>query len=169
MPDDTIPPFNASEYYRNYRIANKEKIRKRKQEYNSRPEIKIRRANYQRQRHKIPEIRLQHTINTRNWRDRNPEKVELETIKKREQREAEQIAIAGRPRPDICDLCGQPSPKICFDHSHEHGHFRGWLCSRCNLILGLVKDDPILLEMLAAYLREPPPDASPPQPTLPRI
>jgi len=30
---------------------------------------------------------------------------------------------------------------------------RGLLCNSCNLVLGYVKDDPVVLDRLAAYLR----------------
>lgn len=60
-------------------------------------------------------------------------------------------ATNGRTKPDVCDICGQGG-KICFDHSHAQGVFRGWLCNRCNLALGHVKDSPSLLRKLADYL-----------------
>lgn len=65
---------------------------------------------------------------------------------------AKRERLAGRPKPDNCELCGQPSKKICWDHNHDTGHFRGWLCAPCNYILGRVKDDPILLRKMAEYL-----------------
>lgn len=77
---------------------------------------------------------------------------------------------AGRPRSDICDICGtQGSDKngICFDHCHANGHFRGWLCRRCNIVLGFVEDSPILLMKMAAYLKRT--SAPSPQLTLPGI
>ena len=61
------------------------------------------------------------------------------------------IALAGRPRPDECEVCGTPG-KTRFDHCHLTGHFRGWLCNRCNLSLGRLDDDPELLRKLADYL-----------------
>jgi hypothetical protein len=65
--------------------------------------------------------------------------------------------LAGRPRPLVCDVCGKPPPSnklgVAFDHDHETGAFRGWLCGPCNSALGLVQDDPERLEALAAYLR----------------
>lgn len=87
------------------------------------------------------------------------------------QRQAEREFLAGRPRPDICDLCGNP-PKwratLHFDHSHQRGHFRGWLCIRCNVVLGLVEDSPRLLLQMIAYLRRTQTNASP-QFTLPGV
>jgi hypothetical protein len=65
-------------------------------------------------------------------------------------------ALAGRPRPDICEICGGPSgdPKrgMHFDHCHKTGRFRGWLCRKCNLMLGHAEDDASRLRAGAAYL-----------------
>ena len=67
---------------------------------------------------------------------------------------AEQEAVAGRPRPIECEICGPTKRRIVFDHCHTQGKFRGWLCDRCNTVLGIVDDDATLLDRLAAYLRE---------------
>ena len=42
------------------------------------------------------------------------------------------------PDPAVCELCGA-HPKIrrlAADHCHATGNFRGWLCARCNTMLG---------------------------------
>jgi len=55
-------------------------------------------------------------------------------------------------RPAYCEACGKPG-RICFDHCHATGRFRGWLCNGCNTALGYVMDSPETLLALAAYLR----------------
>lgn len=60
-----------------------------------------------------------------------------------------------RPKPLRCEVCDQGHPKIVLDHCHETGAFRGWLCDPCNVVLGLVKDNPEVLERLAEHLRKP--------------
>lgn len=60
---------------------------------------------------------------------------------------------AGRPKPVACEVCSATNNRIVFDHCHNSDKFRGWLCNNCNLILGAVNDDPVLLEKLAVYLR----------------
>ena len=71
-----------------------------------------------------------------------------ETLKKLIQ---EKEKIAGRKKPEQCEICGAFG-KICFDHNHETGEFRGWICKRCNTVLGFVKDDSELLVKLSKYL-----------------
>lgn len=59
--------------------------------------------------------------------------------------------VAGRKRPQFCEICGAMG-KISFDHDHQTGKFRGWICRRCNLVLGMVKDNGELLISLSKYL-----------------
>lgn len=65
------------------------------------------------------------------------------------------VPLAGRPKPDRCEVCGRPPTKLglVFDHCHQHGHFRGWLCTGCNSALGHVNDDVQILRKLIAYLQ----------------
>lgn len=42
------------------------------------------------------------------------------------------------PKPSMCELCAKEKPK-CMDHDHNTGKFRGWLCNRCNTVLGFVE------------------------------
>lgn len=53
-----------------------------------------------------------------------------------------------------CHLCGKPEGAkwLHMDHCHETGRFRGWLCENCNRSLGLLEDNPALIERGAGYL-----------------
>ena len=58
-----------------------------------------------------------------------------------------------RPEPMICEVCANPSHNaLCLDHCPMTGLFRGWLCHKCNVVLGLVADSPDVLRALAGYL-----------------
>lgn len=63
-----------------------------------------------------------------------------------------------RPRPEQCEVCGAFGKDfkkgLCYDHDHSTGKFRGWLCTRCNVALGMVKDNTELLEALAKYIND---------------
>jgi hypothetical protein len=50
-----------------------------------------------------------------------------------------------------CDACGIVVPRV-WDHNHATGQHRGWLCQRCNRVLGFIQDDPGVLEALSRYL-----------------
>lgn len=60
----------------------------------------------------------------------------------------------------VCKVCKKRracnrgrSDMLNVDHCHKTGKIRGLLCGHCNRVLGLVNDNPKLLEELAAYLR----------------
>lgn len=54
-----------------------------------------------------------------------------------------------------CDLCGKPPGKrrLCLDHCHKTGRFRGWLCDNCNGSLGHLGDTVEGLEKAIDYLK----------------
>ena len=60
--------------------------------------------------------------------------------------------------PDACEICGMPSngQKLAIDHCHDKGVFRGILCSKCNMGIGLFQDDPLLLTKAIEYLNRGP-------------
>jgi hypothetical protein len=60
---------------------------------------------------------------------------------------------AGRKKPEQCEICGAMG-KICFDHNHRTGKFRGWICHRCNVVLGFVKENTELLDSIIEYLKK---------------
>jgi hypothetical protein len=70
---------------------------------------------------------------------------------------ADQELAMGRPRPQRCEACGgEPDGRwkvLFFDHDHETGKPRGWICKGCNLSIGLLDDSIDRIEKLSAYLR----------------
>jgi len=52
-----------------------------------------------------------------------------------------------------CEICGG-STRIAYDHDHNTGKFRGWLCMKCNTTLGLVGDDVKILKKMISYLEK---------------
>lgn len=60
--------------------------------------------------------------------------------------------LAGRKRPESCEICYAVAKRICFDHDHKTGKFRGWICTNCNIILGHSKDNSELLKKIIAYI-----------------
>lgn len=56
----------------------------------------------------------------------------------------------------VCALCGTDTPggrgRFNIDHDHQTGKIRGVLCSPCNLAIGLVKEDTLILYRMIDYL-----------------
>lgn len=50
-----------------------------------------------------------------------------------------------------CDICGC-SGNLVIDHCHSAGEVRGVLCSNCNVALGFLKDDVLLLKSAIRYI-----------------
>ena len=66
---------------------------------------------------------------------------------------------AGRRPPACCECCGEPlrgGRGTNWDHDHETGKFRGWICNGCNCALGYARDSIETLQKLENYLRNPP-------------
>ncbi len=60
-------------------------------------------------------------------------------------------AEAEQRKPSSCCICGTKGP-VVWEHEHSTGKFRGWTCQRCNMIMGIAHDDPVLLKGIAEYL-----------------
>jgi hypothetical protein len=68
-------------------------------------------------------------------------------------------AKATRLRPDVCEICGRHGNKhkkngIVFDHDHDTGKFRGWICSYCNVAIGMMEENIDYLNKVIQYLEE---------------
>jgi len=62
----------------------------------------------------------------------------------------------------VCAVCEQPEDKVSeagallplsVDHCHSTSRVRGLLCHRCNTAIGLLRDDPVVADRVAEYLR----------------
>ena len=65
-----------------------------------------------------------------------------------------QFAEIAREQYYLCALCGNNVPTD-IDHDDKTRLVRGLLCRRCNLGLGMFRDDPGLLQKAISYLERP--------------
>jgi len=65
--------------------------------------------------------------------------------------------VAPRKMPSQCEICGAFGSEfkrgLCFDHDHKTGKFRGWICTRCNVTIGLVKENTETLLAIINYIK----------------
>lgn len=52
----------------------------------------------------------------------------------------------------ICEIATGKTKKLSVDHDHATGYVRGLLCTPCNKMLGLLRDDPDKAYRMADYL-----------------
>jgi hypothetical protein len=57
-----------------------------------------------------------------------------------------------RALPKLCGICGT-TKLLRLDHSHRSGMVRGWLCARCNLLVGILEKNPKWIKPAIAYIR----------------
>ena len=57
-------------------------------------------------------------------------------------------------KSSYCHCCKKTTDKLCLDHDHNSGEFRGWLCNDCNTGLGLLGDTKESLQRALQYLTE---------------
>jgi hypothetical protein len=65
---------------------------------------------------------------------------------------------------NVCAICKQPETlkktnskhirKLSIDHNHKSGKVRGLLCSKCNVTLGRIDDNIIILRSMIKYLEK---------------
>ncbi len=134
-----------------WRKNNPEKVLEQARRYRAKhPESNVKaKAKYREAN--IEEIRERDRMAQAKRRHQDPEGQRVRYERWRTKKEAELWSIAGRPRAEVCELCFEAGMTV-FDHCHDGGHFRGWICDRCNRVLGSVKDDVKLLEAMINYL-----------------
>jgi hypothetical protein len=125
----------SREQKKKWRTENPEKVKEARKRFATKHADRLKKAERERARRRY-----------------NTEGYQQSKARRKARIEAELAAVAGRPRPTVCDICNEPVKKTVFDHCHKHGHFRGWLCNACNKALGLAKDNPSLLRKMARYL-----------------
>lgn len=64
-----------------------------------------------------------------------------------------------RSQNGVCAVCRQPERTqrnrlLSVDHDHVSGYIRGLLCSHCNRAVGLLQDDPVVIESAMRYVVE---------------
>ena len=97
-------------------------------------------------------------LKSKKWAKLNPEKVKESSRKTKLKQKygitESQYETMFDEQKGVCAICKTPHTRraLNVDHCHETGQVRDLLCDRCNLVLGLVKDDTSLLDTMSDYL-----------------
>jgi hypothetical protein len=57
------------------------------------------------------------------------------------------------PKNSRCQCCNRISIKLCCDHSHKNGKFRGYICVDCNTAIGKLGDNIVGVKRALRYLQ----------------
>jgi hypothetical protein len=57
-------------------------------------------------------------------------------------------------KPLKCECCDKETDKLCLDHDHTTGKFRGWICGPCNRGIGQLGDTIESLHRAVDYLKK---------------
>lgn len=113
---------------------------------------------YARKRRANPEGRKQiRAAKLKNYREQDPDTKRLRSIRASARRlglDPDEIVRAWDGTGHRCQICGRPpgERRLCIDHCHESGRFRGFLCGPCNTGIGQLQDSPDLLRAAITYL-----------------
>ena len=57
---------------------------------------------------------------------------------------------------NVCAICGgvNKTKSLCVDHSHITGKVRGLLCNNCNVAIGMLAEDPVILNKAIEYINK---------------
>ena len=113
-----------------------------------------RQANLRWRARNLEKVRARGRERVRRRREENPEKARAanrewyarHADKQREEHRAyhnrRNLGLATRPRPLLCEGCGQPPKAKALEWHHDHasGEFRAWLCRKCNTGFGFLGD-----------------------------
>jgi len=143
---------HLKQYQNDYRLKNLEKLREISKKYNKGHPFEINKSNRKwrkKNQNKIKEYNKKWANTHKDYlKEKRKKDHKRDYIKKLNLK----IEKAGRNKPENCEICNRGG-RICFDHNHKTGKFRGWICYRCNLALGLLDDNKTLLLNMINYLK----------------
>ncbi len=159
-----------------YQKKNKEKITKQRKEYDSRPEVIARRKAYKQKpevKERMKEYNSRPEVKERmkeyNSRPEVIARRKKYTTKYSFENQLKKYGLTTKyyyrmlkQQGGVCAICGNNETikqngkviNLAVDHCHKTGKVRGLLCGRCNLTLGILKEDISLLYNYVEYLKQ---------------
>lgn len=134
-----------NEKHQKYRDANREVVRKNSREY-------------------VRKHASKNASAAAKWRKKNPMAVVLQSSRNTAKRRGYAPCNANvgellEAYDGKCDICGVPAEectqRLQMDHCHSTGLFRGFLCGKCNKMLGLAGDSEEILINALHYIMNP--------------
>ena len=114
---------------------------------------------YNRARYAKPEVREAILVRSARYRDSpaSKKKEQERGLRKHYKLTVDQYVEMERAQQYRCAICrvhkDNLSRSLEVDHNHSTGKIRGLLCRKCNLVLGIVDDNVIVLNAAIYYLK----------------
>lgn len=105
-----------------------------------------------------PEYRKKKYLQNKENRKRNPrsfEKRKNEWLKYNYRITLEDYKNMLEQQGGVCAICFQPcktKKDLAVDHNHNTGKVRGLLCSNCNRAIGMLQEDPAIIDRAKQYI-----------------
>lgn len=97
----------------------------------------------------------------RRWHEENPERVHARSLRRTHGIAYEAYEQLVRVQNGCCAICQYPptgksrrTQLLHVDHDHASNLIRALLCTRCNMAIGLLRDDPDICVAAADYLKK---------------
>ena len=143
---------NLKSYCKSYYHNNNEKQKKKAINYYELNKENYKKKNKEYREKNIESIKAQQ----KKWNDANKDKLKNNRYVKKYDITLEQYEELLYNQKNKCKICGthenELNYKLVVDHCHDNGIVRGLLCSKCNSMLGFVKDNVEVLENAIKYL-----------------
>lgn len=144
-------PERFNEWSRKYRLANPEKVTQRHKKYNmeNAEKISLQKKEYREKNYEKISKR------GHNYYISNPEKERAKRLKKYGMT-IENYESMFSVQSGLCAICESDNngKRLHIDHDHETRKVRQLLCNSCNIGLGMLKDNPDIVEKAMNYLRK---------------
>lgn len=120
--------------------------------YRNKPQVRARQKLWR----SDPVNKAKVTASTEKWRKDNPET--HARIKERAQAKSYGLTVEryrelrAKTHCDICAEAFTSAKHRHIDHCHDSKKVRGVLCSKCNLAIGMMRDNPTYLRLAADYI-----------------
>jgi hypothetical protein len=133
----------AAAYNRTWQRKNPEKLRKNRKKYYERHQERLRAEKAEWQRAHPEQAQDAHLRRTFG--------ITLDQYRGLQEKQGGKCAVCDQEETAVDKRTGKVR-RLHVDHSHQSGAVRGLLCTRCNLGLGFLQEDPKIIKSLLQYL-----------------
>jgi hypothetical protein len=129
--------MTRAEYQKAYRLKNLARLKEQKKAYHLKNKVKFNKK-------------------SRNWWKENKLRLWFTGLNKRYGLTKDEIYDLILTQDSRCSICGKMLMRATakLDHCHKTGKVRGFLCSQCNVGLGMFKENKRTLAKAVAYLKQ---------------